>query len=568
TLENQTYDYWVRVIDTAGNVGGSAHQQVTVDTVAPDAAITVSVDSITVDTGFDNNDFLTSETSYTLNGTLGAALGNNEFVQVSMDGGATWMYATVSGTTWRYADTRTLTDGDYTYQVRVVDQAGNVGSTTSQVVTVDTQAPQYGITIDAISEDTGQSGSDFITNDTTLTVNGTLGSALASDERVQISLDGGATWIDTTVNNTQWSYTDTRTLTDGDYTYQVRIVDEAGNVGSTSQQVVTVDTTPPTTQGTVVSYTDLDGERQGDFTASVATDDTTPLINGTLNQALAEGEIAELYRDGVLLGQVTMNGATSWYFQDSGLADGHHTYILRVTDLAGNSTDSDDFVLKVDTSEPTTTAVITGQTTADTTPILSGTVSAELTNGEYLVVTLNGKTYTSETGGAVVVDPDHNTWYLQIPDSDALGVNSYNVTAQVKSSAGNGNTTGIATGSLTVGTESVNTDWASGTANLNNSTMTLGLNSEGLWNIITNGKSYSSSDASSYAGTTLTNTRGYYLVSQTTADFDRNGTADIFGTENTYTGSTQVMWTYNGTSYTASQLAMGTTIWYGGVIAY
>lgn len=30
-------------------------------------------------------------------------------------------------------------------------------------------------------------------------------------------------------------------------------------------------------------------------------------------------------------------------------------------------------------------------------------------NGEYLVVTVNGKTYTSQTGGAVVVDPDHNT---------------------------------------------------------------------------------------------------------------------------------------------------------------
>ncbi|WP_425249408.1 FG-GAP-like repeat-containing protein [Enterobacter hormaechei] len=28
------------------------------------------------------------------------------------------------------------------------------------------------------------------------------------------------------------------------------------------------------------------------------------------------------------------------------------------------------------------------------------------------------------------------------------------------------------------------------------------------------------------------------------------------------------MWTYDGSSYTASQLAMGTTIWYGGVIAY
>ncbi|WP_431629701.1 Ig-like domain-containing protein [Enterobacter cloacae] len=568
TLGNQTYDYYVRVVDAAGNVGASAHQQVTVDTVAPDAAITVSVDNITVDTGFDNNDFLTSSTSYTLHGTLGAELGAGEYVQVSMDGGTTWVYATVSGTQWSYNDTRTLTDGSYNYQVRVVDQAGNVGATTSQAVTVDTQAPQYGVTIDSISEDTGQSGSDFITMDTTLTINGSLGSALASDERVQISLDGGNTWIDTTVTNQRWSYTDTRDLPDGDYTYQVRIIDQAGNVGSTASQVVTVDTTPPTTVGSVVSYTDGEGERQGTYGASVATDDTSPLINGTLNRAPDDGEIVQLYRDGILLGQVTMNGSASWSFQDNGLSDGNHTYIVRVTDKAGNYTESDGFVLNVDTRVPTTTAAITAQTTSDTTPIVSGTVSADLVNGEYLVVIVNGKTYTSQTGGAVVVDPDHNTWYLQIPDSDALGVASYSVTAQVKSSAGNGNTTGIANGSLVIDTTTVNTDWATTAGNSNNSTMTVGTNSSGLWNIIANGQSYSSSDSSTYAGNTLTNTRGYYVVSQTAADFDRNGTQDIFATENTYAGSTQVMWTYDGSTYNASQLAMGTTIWYGGVIAY
>ncbi|KVJ90090.1 Ig-like domain-containing protein [Enterobacter asburiae] len=568
TLGNQTYDYYVRVVDAAGNVGASAHQQVTVDTVAPDAAITVTVDNITVDTGFDNNDFLTSSTSYTLHGTLGAELGAGEFVQVSMDGGSTWVYATVSGTQWSYSDTRTLTDGSHNYQVRVVDQAGNVGATTSQAVTVDTQAPQYGVTIDSISEDTGQSGSDFITMDTTLTINGSLGSALANDERVQISLDGGNTWLDTTVTNQRWSYTDTRDLPDGDYTYQVRIIDQAGNVGSTASQVVTVDTTPPTTVGTVVSYTDGEGERQGTFGSAVATDDNSPLINGTLNRAPDDGEIVQLYRDGVLLGQVTMNGSASWSFQDNGLSDGNHTYIVRVTDRAGNYTESDGFVLNVDTSIPTTTAAITAQTTSDTTPIVSGTVSADLVNGEYLVVTVNGKTYTSQTGGAVVVDPDHNTWYLQIPDGDALSVSSYSVTAQVKSSAGNGNTTGTATGSLVIDTTSVNTDWATTAGNSNNSTMTLGMNSSGLWNIIANGQSYSSSDNSSYAGNTLTNTRGYYVVSQTAADFDRNGTQDIFATENTYAGSTQVMWTYDGSTYNASQLAMGTTIWYGGVIAY
>ena len=44
---------------------------------------------------------------------------------------------------------------------------------------------------------------------------------------------------------------------------------------------------------------------------------------------------------------------------------------------------------------------------------------------------INGKTYTSQPGGAVVVDPAHNTWYVQLPDTDALAASAtaYNVTA-------------------------------------------------------------------------------------------------------------------------------------------
>ncbi|WP_322928240.1 Ig-like domain-containing protein [Enterobacter hormaechei] len=568
TLGNQTYDYYVRVVDAAGNVGASAHQQVTVDTVAPDAAITVTVDNITVDTGFDNNDFLTSSTSYTLNGTLGAELGAGEYVQVSMDGGTTWVYATVSGTQWRYTDARTLADGDYRYQVRVVDQAGNVGATTTQDVTVDTQAPQYGITIDSISEDTGQSVSDFITMDTSLTINGSLGSALASDERVQISLDGGNTWIDATVTNQRWSYTDTRDLADGDYNYQVRIIDQAGNVGSTTSQVVTVDTTPPDTVGTVVSYTDGEGERQGSFGASVATDDNSPVINGTLNRAPDNGEIVQLYRDGVLLGQVTMNGAASWYFQDSGLNDGNHVYMLRVTDLAGNFTDSDDFVLKVDTSIPTTTVTINPQTTTDSTPILSGLVSAGLTNGEYVVITVNDKTYTSETGGAVVVDPENNTWYLQLPDGDALSVKNYDVTAQVKSSAGNGNTAGLTTGSLIVGSEeSLTPAWSFTAANYSYSASYM-LDSDGLWTIMANQQFASANTSSRNAYTVSGNfsMTGSYTTG-TYADINRDGLADVLAEGTSYSYMVQLINNGDGT-YTSSTLTnMGAAVWYGAVVA-
>ena len=64
----------------------------------------------------------------------------------------------------------------------------------SQAVTIDTAAPTATVDITAIADDTGASSSDFITSDTVLTVSGTNG-ALGAGETVQVSSDGGATWV-------------------------------------------------------------------------------------------------------------------------------------------------------------------------------------------------------------------------------------------------------------------------------------------------------------------------------------------------------------------------------------
>ena len=237
TLTDGNYLYQVRVIDAAGNVGATDSQNVVIDTTAPDPAVkTIAISAITTDTGLITNDFVTSDTTLAVNGTLGAALSVGEFAQISIDGGTTWQNLSVSGLTWSYLDGRTLTDGNYNYQVRVIDTAGNIGATASQIVTVDTTAPLASktIAIASISDDTGLSSSDFVTRDTTLTVRGTLGAALAADERAQISLDGGVTWTTLTVVGTSWSYADGRTLTDGTWNYTVRVVDLAGNVGQTA----------------------------------------------------------------------------------------------------------------------------------------------------------------------------------------------------------------------------------------------------------------------------------------------------------------------------------------------
>ncbi|MCT9732853.1 Ig-like domain-containing protein [Escherichia coli] len=575
TLTDGTWNYTVRVVELAGNVGQTATQNVVVDTTSPEAAKSITITGISDDTGASSSDFITSDTSLTVRGVLGAALGANEFAQISTDNGATWVNVTLAadGLNWSYVDGRTLTNGTTTWQVRVVDLAGNVGATSSQSAQIDTVNPAQVLTIASISTDTGSSATDFITSDTTLTLTGSLGAGLASGEVAQISLDGGATWITLTTNGTQWTYTDSRTLTDGSYVYQVRVLDLAGNTGPVVSKTVVVDTINPTATPTIVSYTDDVGQRQGTLSSSQATDDTTPLLNGVLSGPLASGEVVYLYRNGLLLGAVTMVGALNWTYSDSGLVSGAYTYSARVVDLAGNITASSDFVLTVDTSIPTTLAQITSQTTRDTTPIISGVITAALASGQYVEVVINGKTYTSEPGGAVVVDPAHNTWYVQLPDTDALAASAtaYNVTAQVKSSAGNGNNANISNGTVTVNaaidytptwtTASKTTAWG----------LTYGLDSHGMWTVLANQQVMQSTDPLTWSKTALTLYQsGNNYATSSIADYDRNGTGDLFITRDDYGTGYINGFTNNGdgTFSSAIQVTVGTLTWYGSIVAF
>nr|WP_225567262.1 Ig-like domain-containing protein [Escherichia whittamii] len=575
TLTDGTWNYTVRVVDLAGNVGQTATQNVVVDTTSPEAAKSITITGISDDTGASSTDFITSDTTLTVRGVLGAALGANEFAQISTDNGATWVSVTLAadGLNWSYVDGRTLTNGTTTWQVRVVDQAGNVGATGSQTAQIDTVNPAQVLTIASISTDTGSSATDFITSDTTLTLTGSLGAGLASGEVAQISLDGGATWTTLTTNGTQWTYTDSRTLTDGSYIYQVRVLDLAGNTGPVVSKTVVVDTINPTATPGIVSYTDDVGQRQGTLSSSQATDDTTPLLNGVLSGPLASGEVVYLYRNGLLLGAVTMVGALNWTYSDSGLVSGAYTYSARVVDLAGNITSSSDFVLTVDTSIPTTLAQITNQTTRDTTPIISGVITAALASGQYVEVVINGKTYTSQPGGAVVVDPAHNTWYVQLPDTDVLAASAtaYNVTAQVKSSAGNGNTANVSNGTVTVNAA---IDYTPAWTTVNKTTawgLTYGLDNHGMWTVLANQQIMQSTDPLTWSKTALTLVQsGNNYATSSIADYDRNGTGDLFITRDDYGTGYINGFTNNGdgTFSSAIQVNVGTLTWFGSIVAF
>ena len=591
-VHNSNFTYQARVIDIAGNVGSTDSQAIVIDTTAPTSVIDIT--AISTDTGTSSTDFITSDTTLTVSGTLTTALNVGEKVQISNDGGITWIDAITTGTTWSLVDA-VVHSSNFTYQARVIDAAGNIGSTDSQAIVIDTTPPTSVVDITAISTDTGISSTDFETSDTTLTVSGTLTSVLSAGEKVQVSSDGGITWVDAITTGTTWSLVDA-VVHSSNFTYQARVIDAAGNVGSTDSQAIVIDITAPTQLVTITNYTDDVGGITGNFNSGSTTDDRTPVLNGTVNSTLGAGEQIAVYQvnggNTSFLGYANTVGTAWTYEVSSNLSDGQsYTYYARVVDTAGNlGSQSNNFLINVDL-----TVNINTQNTLDTTPIISGSTGFKILPGEYLEVTVNGKTYSSQTG-AVVIDPLNNTWYVQVPNADALNIGTYNVSAVLKNSTGVITQDDTTNELIVAATPVVTVGAGGGDPDQKATAVTIG--QDGSWRIHTNqtmldANGTSSSTLGSFASTSLVSNNGgtgyntqNYVQNATFIDFNRDGLMDLFAVDNRYDDGQQMFY-YNGTTYTAYQVgaftnapqtggfagdantdgSANTWSWYGGIMA-
>ncbi|MFT7388990.1 MAG: hypothetical protein ACI8VC_002252, partial [Candidatus Endobugula sp.] len=439
TLAEDDYTFQTRVIDTAGNTAGVTDTQaVTIDITAPTA--TSDITAISDDTGT-VGDYITSDQTLTIGGT-NTALAGGDRVQISLDNGASWVDVTpATGTTWSYDNTgNTLAEDDYTFQTRVIDTAGNTaGATDTQVVTIDTTAPTATSDITAISDDTG-TGGDYITSDQTLTIGGT-NTALAAGDRVQISLDNGGSWVDVTpATGTTWGYDNTgNTLAEGDYTFQTRVIDTAGNTaGFTDTQVVTIDTTAPTATSDIIAISDDTGTG-GDYITS----DQTLTISGT-STALAAGDRVQISLDnGASWVDVNQATGTTWSYDNTGntLTEDDYTFQTRVIDTAGNTAGATDTqVVTIDTTAPTATSDITAISddtgtggdyiTSDQTLTIGGTNTA-LAAGERVQISL-------DNGGSWVdVTPATGTTWSYDNTGNTLAEDDYTFQTRVIDTAGN-----------------------------------------------------------------------------------------------------------------------------------
>jgi class 3 adenylate cyclase len=313
--------------DAAGNTG-SASLTFTLDTTPP--AVTESLAS---DTGSSSGDKITS------NPTLTGSGDPNAVVHFTVDGSpiAATAAANASGT-WTFTPTG-LADGSHTIIAGETDIAGNIDSA-SLTFTFDTTAPP--VVTEVLLSDSGESSSDKITNNDTLTGSGDPNAV------VHFTVDGSPIAATATANaGGTWSFTPTG-LADGSHTIVASETDAAGNTGSTSL-TFTLDTTAPAVTESLASDT---GSSSSDKITS----------NDTLTGSGDPSAVVHFAVDGSpITATATANAAGTWTFTPTGLADGSHTVVASETDIAGN-TGSASLTFTLDATAPAVTESLASDT--------------------------------------------------------------------------------------------------------------------------------------------------------------------------------------------------------------
>ncbi|MGW8169899.1 MAG: Ig-like domain-containing protein [Sulfurovaceae bacterium] len=238
--------------------------------------------------------------------------------------------------------------GEYVVTWQGIDSAGDNSIFTQKFNADGTIATLPAI---AISNDTGISGSDFITSAAAQTITATLTSALVIGEKLYGSTDGGTTWTDITVKVTDTAVNwDNATLMEGSNSIQLKVSDEAGNDGVITTQGYTLDMTAPTA---VITMSD---------TALILGETSTVTI--TFSEAVTAFDNTDLLvENGTLSAVASLDGGITWSATFTPSADIEDTTNVislanTYTDMAGNTgTVAASANYTVDTIAPTVSIV-------------------------------------------------------------------------------------------------------------------------------------------------------------------------------------------------------------------
>ena len=230
-------------------------------------------------------------------------------------------------------------DNNYEVQVQVSDGILTDKQTINVAVTNDSSEGGGDIAPPAapgliLAIDSGVSAIDGITNDGTINVTG-----LEEGATWQYSLDGGKNWLDgmgtSFVLPGPTLYQQEKIYLEG--AVQARQVDVAGNISEAGSlaQAVTIDIRVGSIA--TVTYAEDDvGSITGSFPYGLTTDDTAPVLTGSVAGGRAAGEHVVVFDGATRLGTAVDGADGKWSFNLTGLTEGLHNFTARVEDASGN----------------------------------------------------------------------------------------------------------------------------------------------------------------------------------------------------------------------------------------
>ena len=327
---------------------------VTTDVAAPSVSVT-SISPTPNGAGWNNTSPVTVNLSATDNP---AGIGGSGVASITywVDSGST---TTVNAST---AAPTVTGDGAHVLSFFATDNVGNVSSTQTQNISIDTVAPSAPSTPDlAAASDSGASSTDNITSTVTPTLTGT-----AEAGATVTIFDGGSSVGTGTATGGNYSIV-TASLSAGVHTLTAKATDVAGNTSVASSSLsVTVDTAAPTVGTTTIAKTVgyLAGsiKQAGTFYVYANITDATSITTATANVSslVASGGSAITLTAGSYSVQgVTYNYRSASQTAKTPLAEGALTYAITVVDVAGNSATQSSLPVTVDNTAPTATDVQT-----------------------------------------------------------------------------------------------------------------------------------------------------------------------------------------------------------------
>ncbi len=340
--------------DAAGNTSKLVVEEITKDTVAPEAALIATNLTDATDSGVSNTDDLTNDTTPTFDAPAGTGEPGSTvtlYVTPLDDVGDPSGPPVAVGTAIVNEDgsytvsvdpMSALADGPYDVTVTFTDPAGNEGSQSSALsIIVDSTPPEAPGVAPNLTDptDTGSSSTDDLTNETTPTFDAPAGTG-EPGSTVTLYIDGEP--VGTAAVNEDGSYQvrvdSDNSLADGPHDVTVTFTDEAGNESEPSPTLaIIVDTTEP------VNLLITDAE-----TSTIEGDQVVNLVESldvTIAGSGAEptSTVSVVITDslGTILGPITatVNEDGTWTIPDqdfNGLTDGPITVVATEVDAAGN----------------------------------------------------------------------------------------------------------------------------------------------------------------------------------------------------------------------------------------